>query len=301
MHRDHPPRRRAGPRRRLLGTPGLRLAALEWWPGAPRKVLALHGWMDNAASFTPLAPLLAGCNVVAVDLPGHGRSAHRPPGVPYHFIDYVGDALGAADALGWRSFDLLGHSLGAGIGTVAAAVAPERVRSLVLIEGIGPVSAGTTDEGAVAGQLGAAIAQLARGSDRPARRYPALAEVVEARRAAGAMSAGAAALLVRRNLVRGADGYRWRTDRRLLFRSPLYLVEAQVRGFLREIRCPSLLVTGAQSQILPAAVVKRRRGWIKGLQVVRLDGGHHLHMDDPAPVADAVNTFYQDGGRRRVQ
>ncbi|MGH8027673.1 MAG: alpha/beta fold hydrolase, partial [Pseudoxanthomonas sp.] len=36
------------------------------------KVLALHGWLDNAASFLPLAAYLPGVDLVMLDLPGHG-------------------------------------------------------------------------------------------------------------------------------------------------------------------------------------------------------------------------------------
>ena len=35
--------------------------------------------------------------VVAIDLPGHGQSSHRPVGVAYHFIDYVADLKYAID------------------------------------------------------------------------------------------------------------------------------------------------------------------------------------------------------------
>ena len=46
-------------------------------------VIAIHGFLDSAASFDRLAPLLVSkskgnIRVVAVDLSGHGKSAHRP-------------------------------------------------------------------------------------------------------------------------------------------------------------------------------------------------------------------------------
>lgn len=94
--------------------------------GAPR-VLALHGWLDNAASFVPLAPYLDAVDLVAIDLPGHGRSAHLPPGADYSFAGALHSVLDAADALGWDRFGLLGHSMGAGIGSLVAAGCPQRI------------------------------------------------------------------------------------------------------------------------------------------------------------------------------
>ena len=63
---------------------GLRMRGLQWGNcTAKNKVLCVHGYMDNAMSFSTLAPLLLqGPNpphVVAVDLPGHGLSEHFPP------------------------------------------------------------------------------------------------------------------------------------------------------------------------------------------------------------------------------
>src|SRR5580765_8467017 len=87
---------------------------------APR-VLALHGWLDNAASFVPMAKHLDGIELVAVDLPGHGHSVHLPPGSIYTFEMAVHHVLDIADALGWERFSLLGHSMGAGIASLVAA------------------------------------------------------------------------------------------------------------------------------------------------------------------------------------
>ena len=58
------------------------IAALQWGTGNPNKVLALHGWLDNAASFSHLAPLLLEqqLEITAIDFPGHGWSDHRAPG-----------------------------------------------------------------------------------------------------------------------------------------------------------------------------------------------------------------------------
>ena len=55
---------------------GQELAGLQW-PGEGEPVLALHGWLDNAASFQPLAEPL-GHPLVALDFAGHGHSEHRP-------------------------------------------------------------------------------------------------------------------------------------------------------------------------------------------------------------------------------
>src|SRR5262245_11789511 len=87
---------------------GLRLER----PGRPR-VIALHGWLDNAASFLPLSSRLPDLDLLLLDLPGHGRSAHLPPGAEYGLTTHLHATLDAADALGWERFTLLGHSMGA--------------------------------------------------------------------------------------------------------------------------------------------------------------------------------------------
>ncbi|HNL32158.1 MAG TPA: alpha/beta fold hydrolase, partial [Pseudomonadales bacterium] len=114
-----------------LGT--LRIAAKGWGEHDATPLLALHGWLDNAASFDRLAPLLPHLRLVALDMPGHGLSSHRPAGCRSHIWDDLPELLQCADQLGWQRFHLLGHSRGAGIATLLAAAVPERVISLTLI------------------------------------------------------------------------------------------------------------------------------------------------------------------------
>lgn len=275
-------------RARTLQIPNLELGALESGTGCPRRVLALHGWLDNAASFEPLSAWLENCHLVAIDLPGHGHSAHRPAGIHYHFVDFVPDVLAAADSLGWDRFTLLGHSLGAGIGCFVAAIAPERIERLALIEGIGPHSGMPDDE---PDRLARASRQMRTGGGRPQAVYPDLAAAVAARLQAGGLSEDAATGLTTRAIRQDADGFRWRTDPRLRFSSPSYLSEPQVLAFLRRIACPTLLILGSEGSLVAREGVEARYGAIRDLDRVTLDGGHHLHLESPAAVAAALGPF----------
>ena len=76
------------------------LTGLRWGSASDLPVLALHGWLDNASSFAPLASHLSGFQLLALDLPGHGHSQHRPPGMRYHLLDYVPAFLEQGTATG---------------------------------------------------------------------------------------------------------------------------------------------------------------------------------------------------------
>ena len=57
-------------------------------PGPHQDWLAVHGLLDNAGSWGRLAPLLpSGIRLTCLELPGHGRSDHLPPGGLYHWLE----------------------------------------------------------------------------------------------------------------------------------------------------------------------------------------------------------------------
>lgn len=72
--------------------------------------------------------------VIRYDTRDTGQSESYPPGEPgYTISDLVGDTVGVLDALGVRSAQFVGISMGGAIAQIAAALYPNRVDSLVLI------------------------------------------------------------------------------------------------------------------------------------------------------------------------
>ena len=250
-------------------------------------MIALHGWLDNAASFDPLAPKLSDARVMAVDLAGHGLSDHRPAGAAYHLLDYVRDVIAIADALQWERFVLMGHSLGAAIASLVAGVIPKRVSRLALIEGLGPLTAAPE---ALPVQLAASVQDQMLAAQKARPVYANREALVTARRRAGDLSSASARILIQRGTQSYRGGWTWRSDARLRCRSPR-LSEDQVEAFLRRIAAPTLLIFGENGLETQYAEMSRRSDWLSDVSVVRLPGGHHLHMQPTPALTDAINAF----------
>jgi pimeloyl-ACP methyl ester carboxylesterase len=272
---------------------GRNLAARRHGRRGGARVLALHGWLDNAASFDPLAACLPELDLVALDLPGHGHSAHRPPRSWYHYIDYVDDALVALDALGWERCILLVHSLGGAVASVLAAARPERVERLILIEALGPVAA---RPGQATAALRTALDERAAFATKSMPHFRDLAEPIAARMRANGLSEAAARKLVERSVMAVDDGWRWRSDPRLKIASPLRIHEDMIREWLAAIECPTLLIAAEPAPpYFPADLRQARLACVRTRREVVLRGCHHLHLEDAAPVAAAIRDFLGPG------
>jgi len=278
-----------------IGTPLGRIAALRMGDTGPH-VLALHGWLDNAASFIPLAAHLPGIELVAIDQPGHGRSVHLPAGADYSFAGAIATILDVADGLGWERFSLLGHSMGAGIGSMVAAACPQRIERLVAIEGLGALA--ETPERTVSRMREAVMAQRAlRG--KSLRTFPDIDSAVRARVQAGrvpgsGLSAVLVRLLVQRGLAQVEGGYAWSSDPRLTLPTMIRTTEQQVEALVAGIECPSLVLFADPAQsYLPDDLRRRRAALLPQGELVVLPGHHHLHMDQPREVAAAIGDFFE--------
>lgn len=265
------------PTERRFALPGLTLAAQVWGKPGRLPVLAAHGWLDNAASFDLLAPLLPDYEIVALDLAGHGFSGSRSEDSGYHLWQDVGDFLDVLDQLGWARCTLLGHSRGAAISMLFAAAFPERVDKLVLIEGGAPLVAPPDDAPAILTQ---ALLDRRRLRGKTGRVFAERAKAIK-ERAQGftKISLAAAEVLARRSLREVPGGFQWHADQRLKGASELRLTPDHVRAFVRRVTAPVLLILADDGPFARLPIYEDMIRLLPDAEVVRTTGGHHLHLE----------------------
>lgn len=271
-----------------LDTPRGTLGGLRWHVPGGAPVLCLHGWLDNAASFLPMSKFLTQLDLVAIDFPGHGRSDHRHSSAHYYFSEYLWDMDAALDALGWSCCHLVGHSLGAAVATIYAAAAPDRVRSLVTLDALGPL---TGPAEACTARLRKSLHSI-RSGPRKSKSYRSIEDMIKARQAKSDLGDEPARLICERSVRQLDSHFEWSNDPALYWVSPLLMTEEQVLDCLRHIEAPVMSLTA--TPFGPFVTEQRIRDRCAAVPHGRHEfqpGGHHFHMDQPEPVATKVQSF----------
>jgi pimeloyl-ACP methyl ester carboxylesterase len=289
----------AAPISRFVDAQGMSLHLLEW--AAPDTddrppLLLLHGFLDLAWSWAWFVENLGRSRrVLAPDFRGHGDSGRTPPGTWYHFVDYLGDLHEVMEAEGLARVDLMGHSMGGVAAQYFTGAFPERVRKLVLVEGMGPKH---TPVDQAPERVRTWV--LTRGSFR--RREPR--DLGSLEQAAGrlrhhnpGLSPERAAWLVERSTRRDERGHLvWKHDPFHLTRSPIPYTEDFHAAFSARIRSPTLIVNAERTQERNRKEWQRREAHIPEARTVTLPCcGHMVHHDAPEALAAVVESFLSEG------
>ena len=275
-------------------------------------ILCLHGWTDNSASFDALVPFLSASNpssdIFLLDFPGHGLSSHKSPDAPHILSDYVFYATELLTTTINSPVHLIGHSMGAGVGSVLAAVYPEHIKTLAMIEGAGPLSRpATSTTGHIRKNIDKRLSsnKTLFGTETCQRLYPDRASAIATRMKTAELMPGAqyiseqaAARIVDRGTSTSSDGkVAFTHDKRLTWPSLAYLDEEGVIALMKSISCPVTIIKADYGWPVTSPANggtedrERRLAALKDVTVVETKGSHHCHADAETveEVAKAIN------------
>jgi len=244
-------------------------------PALPSAVF-IHGAQNDHSVWILQTRYFAhhGFNVLAVDLPGHGRSAAPALASVEAMADWL---LAVLDAAGVARALLIGHSMGALIALEAAFKAPARVSGLALLGATDPMKVSDAlletslhDEMRAIDMVN--IWSHSSIAQKPSSPAPGFYTMGGARR-----------LMQRISQINPAQ----------LFHTDFAACNAYANGLAaaEAVRCPVLFIFGNADMMTPPKSTKLLTAAIAHASTVRVEAGHAMMAEQPDAVLDALYGF----------
>lgn len=248
-------------------------------------LVLFHG--DGAAAGRDFYPILARLSserrVIAVDLPGFGRSERQ--GDDFAPDEMVRQVASVVTALGLRRVDVLGHSSGGPLALLFTAQSPKLVRRLVLMAAVGVLRPETLLRSQLHDQLTGMRA--------------------DSRIAAGVVETGGGALVSFAALLGGSPGGFSNSglagnSAPILF--ALALLDYNFGAALFGVRAPTLLVWGDRDEVAPVRIAHILEDRIPGSKLAFLEDASQVPMrDHPAALAELLTSYLDDPTEQRAE
>ena len=233
-----------------------KIAYTVWGPRRPRRtVVCVHGLTRNARDFDRLAAALAAADhrVVCVDVVGRGASDDLRDTTLYAYPQYLADMTVLLARLGITQADWIGTSMGGLIGILLAAQPKTPIRRLVLND-VGPF---------IPAEAMARIAAYISAAPQLADEAEAEAYLRKIYRNTGPCTDADWQAMARHSITPAPEGgVRLRYDPAIAQNFASYKGDVDLWSYYDAIRCPTLLLRGALSDVLPAETAQEmtRRG-----------------------------------------
>lgn len=260
--------------------------------------------MGTFDTLIPLMPSYIG--VLAVDLPGHGRSSHLPDGIFYQSIYHFGYSITLImKKYDWSKVSILAHSMSSIIGFIYAAIYPDKVDLFIGIDFLKPMYRAPVEE----------MLMLQRKLDRfqiaderhreiaynepPSFTYDELKErTYEGYR--GSIDKDKLHHILDRNITRSErypDKYYFSRDDRLKCCIEFVATSDLSKEMATKIKAPYLLIKGGASmyveQFFEEIIEILRKNNPNFESFFLPEGTHHLHLNNPDQICSVINTFIE--------
>jgi pimeloyl-ACP methyl ester carboxylesterase len=240
-------------------------------------VVFLHGVLNDHSVWILQTRWFAhhGYNVLAPDLPGHGRSEGEPPASVEEAAGFV---LALLDAAKVEQAVLVGHSFGALVALEAAARAPQRVRKLALVGVAFPMKVSPALLEASQHEPMKAIAMVNVFSHSMLAPPPSAL-------GPGTWLYGGSRALMRRVLASN--------PRVNVFHRGFVACDSYAGGeaAMAKVACPVLFLLGKGDAMTPPRAAQSLQQKARDGRTVLLDGGHQLMTEAPDAALFALREF----------
>eukprot|EP01125_Pyxidicula_operculata_P004519 TRINITY_DN1708_c0_g2_i2.p1 TRINITY_DN1708_c0_g2~~TRINITY_DN1708_c0_g2_i2.p1 ORF type:complete len:315 (-),score=33.92 TRINITY_DN1708_c0_g2_i2:230-1174(-) len=289
---------------------GIKLSAKSWGNDVnPEvKILALHGFLDNCATWDKMAPLLVErgqgkVQIVAIDDAGHGQSDHRPGGF-YSYLESTFDTVEVIEQLNWKNMFLLGHSRGGNIGLLtASALAKDKIiDKLFIVDVLGP---STKPDNQTLENLRNCIKSRPQQFTRKPREYDSLDQIVDRMVESNKfLERESALLLAQRGTKQTNTGEKsviqFSHDMHLSMQFPSTVVwsDRQMKDIFHNVLCPVYIIWSSAEKRnwrFDEEALFQRLTWFPDRSLITLkkvDGSHHVHIDDAPLIVEDVAKFF---------
>ncbi|KZC14263.1 PREDICTED: serine hydrolase-like protein 2 [Dufourea novaeangliae] len=284
-----------------LPVPWGHIAAKVYGSSRGKKILVVHGILDNAGSFDRLINLLPQeYHYISIDLPGHGFSSPFPSGVPLQYFDYVYTILLVLDALKWKTCIYLAHSFGSQIGMYFSILYPGRLEKIIAIDGIMPLPIRDV----------VSYTQKTYNLNKYSTAKDALYTKEEVMYALKfkrqeTLNTDAAEAMFKRAVTKVGDLYKYNRDPRLreLVR-PIFTMQ-QHAEFWKKFSTPVILIVADRSSKIDTIpnLIEQARIAIKDKSdffVVFVKGNHDVHNNYPERVAPHIYKFLKHDTKSKL-
>ena len=240
-------------------------------------IIFIHGVLNDHSVWILQTRYLAhhGWNVLALDLPGHCRSAGDPPATVEDAADFVIALMATA---GLEKAALVGHSMGSLIALEAAARAPARISQLVLVGAAFPMKVSEA-------LLDASLNEPMKALEMVNIFSRATLAPPPSALGPGTWVYGASMALGRRVLASN--------PRVNLFHTGFKACDSYSQGeeAMTQVQCPVLFVLGSADQMTPPKAAQGLIQKARHARVVFLPGGHQQMNESPEPMLAALTGF----------
>lgn len=225
-------------------------------------LIFLHGWRSQKEVWNSVTGKLSDYQIYTIDLPGFGKSP--APKDAWMVVDYAKVVKEFIDKLGLKNVIIVGHSFGGRVGIKLASQYSSSISKLVLVD-----SAGFAMESGKKSAMNAA-AKIAKPFFKPSFMQGLRKKVYK---------------------QIGAEDYVATPELQKTF---VNVTSEDLSADLKNISCPTLIITGKKDNDTPLEFGQRMQSLIANSQLLVLpDAGHFSFLDQPEEFVKELRAFYE--------